>query len=402
MHASRFFQDESQMTGRKLLLADDSVTIQKVIDLTFTDEGMQVTTVSDGEQAINKLKEFTPDIVLADVLMPGLDGYGLCEFIKNSERFRRIPVMLLVGSFEPFDEAEARRVGADDFLTKPFQSIRQLVSRVGSLLGGKPAGEPASTGLSTLGLDQAAARPPLGTPSEDRTVSEPPLNEVVVEEPGIELQTADTLRLPSFAATGAGPAASPYNSLETQPVKTLTVSEATVIAPDFDDALLDLDDLDSIAGTPEVEDSILDLEYIESVELAAPSRAEETQPSFEPAAATAAMTVTQEYERVEKVPTPAAAVEQMIVAGQAAVAEAAAGVAPEARAAEQWVGVEPPTETGATELSPEVVEAIAQRVVEKLSDKVVREIAWEVVPELAELLIKQRLEQKDAKSNGLV
>jgi len=62
------------MTGRKLLLADDSVTIQRVVDLTFTDEGMQVITVGDGEQAIRKLEEFTPDIVLADVLMPALMG----------------------------------------------------------------------------------------------------------------------------------------------------------------------------------------------------------------------------------------------------------------------------------------------------------------------------------------
>lgn len=125
------------VSGRKMLLADDSITIQKVVDLTFADEGMQVTTVSNGEQAIQKLEEIAPDIVLADVFMPGRSGYEVCEHIKRDERFRHIPVMLLVGSFEPFDEAEARRVGADDFLTKPFQSIRQLVSKVGALLSGR-------------------------------------------------------------------------------------------------------------------------------------------------------------------------------------------------------------------------------------------------------------------------
>src|SRR5918998_2722106 len=124
------------VSGRKMLLADDSITIQKVVDLTFADEGMQVTTVSNGEQAIQKLEEIAPDIVLADVFMPGRNGYEVCEYIKRDERFRHIPVMLLVGSFEPFDEAEARRVGADDYLTKPFQSIRQLVNKVTSLLGG--------------------------------------------------------------------------------------------------------------------------------------------------------------------------------------------------------------------------------------------------------------------------
>ena len=128
------------VTGRKLLLADDSITIQKVVDLTFTDEGLEVVTVSDGQQALEKLDEFTPDIVLADVFMPGLDGYQLCEHIKRSERFSHIPVMLLVGSFEPFDEAEARRVGADDYLTKPFQSIRTLIGKVRNLLSGGGTG----------------------------------------------------------------------------------------------------------------------------------------------------------------------------------------------------------------------------------------------------------------------
>jgi CheY-like chemotaxis protein len=124
------------VTGRKLLLADDSATIQKVVGLTFRDEGLEVITVSDGRQAVEMLEEVAPDIVLADVFMPGLNGYEVCEHIKRNERFRHIPVMLLVGSFEPFDEAEARRVGADDYLTKPFQSIRTLIGKVGNLLSG--------------------------------------------------------------------------------------------------------------------------------------------------------------------------------------------------------------------------------------------------------------------------
>jgi CheY-like chemotaxis protein len=134
------------VTGRKLLLADDSATIQKVVDLTFSDEGLEVITVSDGRRAIEMLEEVVPDIVLADVFMPGLNGYEVCEHIKRSERFRHIPVMLLVGSFEPFDEAEARRVGADDHLTKPFLSIRTLIGKVGNLLsGGNASSEEATT-----------------------------------------------------------------------------------------------------------------------------------------------------------------------------------------------------------------------------------------------------------------
>ena len=85
-------------------------------------------------QPLKKWARFVPDLVLADVYMPEVGGYELCRSIKQDERFAKTPVVLLISSFEPFDEAEARRAGADDVVTKPFQSIRQLVSRVGSLL----------------------------------------------------------------------------------------------------------------------------------------------------------------------------------------------------------------------------------------------------------------------------
>jgi CheY-like chemotaxis protein len=126
-------------TGRRtLLLADDSPTVQKVVSLTFDDEGFTVIAVGGGSQALEQLGRSVPDVILADVHMPAPGGYELCERIKRDERTRHVPVMLLVGAFEPFDEAEARRVGADEVLTKPFQSIRDLVNKVGGMLGGQP------------------------------------------------------------------------------------------------------------------------------------------------------------------------------------------------------------------------------------------------------------------------
>src|SRR4051812_35016096 len=104
----------------------------------FGDEGYEVVAVGSGEEALRELEtERTPDVLLADALMPGPDGYQLCERVKKDSRLGHMPVVLLVGVFEPFNEAEARRVGADTVLTKPFQSIRDLVSKVGSLLGGE-------------------------------------------------------------------------------------------------------------------------------------------------------------------------------------------------------------------------------------------------------------------------
>ncbi len=133
------------MSKHKLLLADDSVTIQKVVNLTFADEGIEVISVGDGNSAMEKFVEAMPDLVMVDVNMPGVDGYRICEIIKQDETTKHVPVILLVGSFEPFDEDEARRVGANDYLTKPFQSIRQLVNKVTVLLNKSNGNEVSSS-----------------------------------------------------------------------------------------------------------------------------------------------------------------------------------------------------------------------------------------------------------------
>lgn len=123
--------------GHKILLADDSITIQKVVNLTFSDEGIDVVTVGNGEMAIRKLNDVKPDLVLADIYMPGKNGYEVCEYIKTHPQFSTMPVLLLVGAFEPFDQAEAARVKADGHLTKPFES-RTLVATVNRLLAQIP------------------------------------------------------------------------------------------------------------------------------------------------------------------------------------------------------------------------------------------------------------------------
>ena len=132
--------------ARTLLIADDSITIQKVVDLTFRDEGFSVTTVSNGTAAIEIIERIKPDIVLLDAQMPKPDGYEVCRRIKRDERLRHIPVLLLINSFEPYNEAEARRAGADDTLTKPFQSIRELVNKVSGMLSpARPSDEAEET-----------------------------------------------------------------------------------------------------------------------------------------------------------------------------------------------------------------------------------------------------------------
>lgn len=118
---------------QKLLLADDSITVQRVIELTLADEDLDVLTVGDGEQAVECLEREQPDIVLADVTMPGRDGYGVAEFVKQSPVLTgRTRVVLLTGAFEPIDQARADRIGIDGVLAKPFepQVAIDLVRRV--------------------------------------------------------------------------------------------------------------------------------------------------------------------------------------------------------------------------------------------------------------------------------
>ncbi len=118
---------------KKLLLADDSVTMQKVVELILADEGFEIKAAMNGEEALTIIPSFEPNIILADVDMPKVNGYQLCEKIKQDPSTFHTPVILLVGAFEPFDENLAKQVKADDFLIKPFES-KELVGKVYAVL----------------------------------------------------------------------------------------------------------------------------------------------------------------------------------------------------------------------------------------------------------------------------
>jgi CheY-like chemotaxis protein len=139
----------------KLLVADDSVTIQKMVRLAFGAEDAEVEAVTSGEAALEALRRFRPDIVLADALMPGIGGYELCARIREEPEFSRLPVILLSGTFEPFDPQEAERVGADGHLSKPFDTS-ELIDRVHSLAGA--AAPAAGPGLAAVRGNLASAR----------------------------------------------------------------------------------------------------------------------------------------------------------------------------------------------------------------------------------------------------
>jgi len=403
------------LAGRKLLLADDSITIQKVVELTFADEGLSVVCVNNGAEAIERLAEFLPDIVLADVFMPQVNGYELCEYVKQNDKLKHIPVMLLVGSFEPFDEAEARRVGANDTLTKPFQSIRRLIEKVGMLVSNRPPEEQIPTAE-------------LPKPE----VPEPEVERLSMAE--LEITTADTQPLPAELRHVVDEAA----ASQAQQVAAQRETDASVdqgaradrqsgsaVSEKYEGAGEVLLDLGEVAAGR----SVLDDEFVLDIDLDEVPEASPVEPAFSAAgfrsrdrfgsgaredtssaanwspATVVSETIpatpdqlapTQEFQRVVDEPLdepamaaslPAAAVETRAETGDAGVAvveqDSAATVAA-------------PNEVSLQQLSPEMIDAIARRAVEHMSEKVVQEIAWEVVPQLAELLIKRQLEEKSS------
>jgi CheY-like chemotaxis protein len=139
----------------KILVADDNTNIQRTVALAFEKRGIQVISVGNGEAAVRRLADSMPDLVLADIFMPVRSGYEVCEYVKKDERFLHIPVILLAGAFDPFDEKEARRVGADGVLKKPFVPPDPLIAMVISILEKNPK-VAAELAMAT----RAAAEPP--------------------------------------------------------------------------------------------------------------------------------------------------------------------------------------------------------------------------------------------------
>ena len=122
--------------GYKMLLADDSITIQKVVSIIFANEDnkdYELTVVDNGTAALEKARELLPDILLVDALMPGKTGYEVCREARQDPALKNIPLLLLVGAFEPFDEEKARNSGADDHISKPFES-QHLIEKVKKLI----------------------------------------------------------------------------------------------------------------------------------------------------------------------------------------------------------------------------------------------------------------------------
>ncbi len=197
---------------KKLLLADDSITIQKVVELTFPSDEFEVVTAGNGRLAVDKALAFLPDIVLCDVIMPQLDGYQVCEALRGTPQLAKVPILLLNGAFEPYDAERAKSVGALGNVSKPFDPPA-LVARVKEILNERSTAafeRPSLDALDVAGgvLDEAKtvdASIPASTVPHEYTYDESETHPVSTVEVPLDVRemAARSLSLdaPVFAPT---------------------------------------------------------------------------------------------------------------------------------------------------------------------------------------------------------
>jgi two-component system alkaline phosphatase synthesis response regulator PhoP len=118
---------------KRILVVDDEIYIVHILEFTLTMEGYEVLTAADGEEALRRLEQDRPDLVVLDIMMPKVDGYEVLRRIRADEEFRQLPVILLSAKGRPIDRDTGLEIGADDYIVKPF-SPRRLLEKIQDLL----------------------------------------------------------------------------------------------------------------------------------------------------------------------------------------------------------------------------------------------------------------------------
>jgi CheY-like chemotaxis protein len=354
-----------------LLLADDSVTIQRVIELTFADEAITVVAVSDGDQAIERIDADPPDIVLVDIGMPGRTGYEVAQHIKQSERLKHIPVLLLTGAFEPVDQSKAVEAGCDGVLAKPFEP-QLVIARVKELLGrGQDAAPAAERSAPSLSLGSPAL------PGENWAASP-------AESTGERSRPAQVVRLDDYferldaAFQRLGDSAPPE-----QPKEPVAASPdiidwfgATAAAHE---RLTDLP-LSSPAPAPQTGPDGRLAEWAGPEPVAAPP-----EPRLMPESASPepAVPLPEPLSPVGTLPPLADAFAAILAAEQREPMPAVAPAWPTPHA----------SSNGGGSLSEGAIEEITRRVLDRLSDQVVRNTVADVISGIAERLVREEIER---------
>jgi len=443
--------------AKKILLADDSLTIQKVVELTFSDSEYDLFCVSNGQRALDRIDAGElPDLVLADVVMPEKNGYEVCEAMKANPATARIPVVLLSGTFEPFDRDRAERLGCDAIVSKPFDS-QQLLRQVEALLS-----RPASDGAvaATMAIRTIPNPPP------PAAAPAPP-----AAEPGFKPEDfTGSIRVPAQVAGGADMFEEEYGQADVESAiaafekahPEFTYAEDGTASPSPERMPGDVEAAPGESRASEAPVAGWLREEPEAAPLPPPAPApfwvpREPEPDVTPIPfgaddsqsqrstgpmAAAAPQGGPEPMRADEAPT-----QQIPLAAEFAAlsrvdlaperdTDPSLRRLPEEQTAEiplSRVGSAPPAGESFTRreesstpvpedievlaqttsigqlkemlssvsrpeagLSDDEIDRLATRVVERLSERIVREIAWEVIPDVAEIVIKQRIKELEA------
>ena len=403
--------------GGTLLLADDSITIQKVVELTFAETQHKVVAVGSGRELFKRLPEIKPDVVLCDVVMPDMNGYDVCQTLKSDPATLHIPVVLLTGTFEPFDRDRAMAAGCDGIVTKPFEA-RELINTVEDLIKraqsvapppdegaaladqGIPEGVP-TLDFTTTGFDKMGAPPPPPAPPAPDDGMDLTASALGNSHPNAPRPTPPELQEPPVEVAKQGFALLEEKLLALSDVPAPSPEVAPAEPPAFAHAAAEP------FGTMAIPVSRLPIEAAPVPSVAAPPPPIEPAALFAPSDRAMEETPTQRF-AVQTPGQPAPPV--MAPAPPAAPAppkprpvttEALPREAIE-RIARQVAELIPHPQAAPLQAAPETqklsdeqVERIARRVVELAGPQLER-IAWEIIPDMAEIVVRKRIRELEA------
>jgi DNA-binding response OmpR family regulator len=376
--------------NKRILLADDSLTIQKVVELTFMDESFDVVAVGSGDEAVASLGAELPDILIADVHMPGPSGYEVCRRAKETDP--SLPVLLLVGTFETLDEEELVACGADGNLKKPFDSqellqvVREMTRGPRGVVSAPPEDAPTAgfdLGATPEGMPALGVSGPLDADSGDSIAldTDGEADEIAAtSDDELDLSALEEVSLEDEAAEISLESPEPDDEVELSAERTTDWELSSYVAPTPDIPSLASEMPESLEPEPVfAEAPPLDTSFPE------PLSAGEAPPSAGE-------------------PPLAGEEEEPLMAGEEIVEEPNEDVGSlESAGAPPVAPTEPAPTTadvglGVSGLSDEDVERVARRVVEILADDTIREVAWDVIPDMAEIVIKDRIRELEAET----
>lgn len=125
----------------RVLVVDDEPDLVRILEFGLKAAGYQVEVASDGQEGLKKARELKPDIILLDLMLPKLDGYKVCRLLKFDERYKHIPIMILSARTQEGDQALAHEMGANQFITKPYD-FQEILEQVAGLIRASAAARP--------------------------------------------------------------------------------------------------------------------------------------------------------------------------------------------------------------------------------------------------------------------